>query len=85
MRTVSFLASICAGGCSIGGAPSFELFGAFFPAWLFCGATGVFGAVVAAVAFANGGLSKRLPYQLAVCTATGTITAVLVWLLAFGR
>ena len=27
--------------CSTAGAPSFELFGAFFPAWLFCGLIGL--------------------------------------------
>jgi hypothetical protein len=26
-----------------------------------------------------------LPYQLAVCTAIGVITAVMVWLVGFGR
>jgi hypothetical protein len=30
-----WLTSMALGGCSAGGAPSFDLFGAFFPAWLF--------------------------------------------------
>jgi hypothetical protein len=29
--TLLFLASICLGSCSMSGAPSFDLFGAFFP------------------------------------------------------
>jgi hypothetical protein len=79
------LACVCLGGCSANGAPSFELFGAFFPAWLLCGAIGIAGASIARVAFVSTGLSNVLPYQLAVCTAIGVITAVLIWLFGFGR
>ena len=79
------MAGVCLGGCSASGAPSFDLFGAFFPAWLLCGAIGIVGAGIARVAFVRSGLSNVLPYQLAVCTAIGVITAVLVWLVAFGR
>jgi hypothetical protein len=79
------LASVCLGGCSASGAPSFDLFGAFFPAWLLCGAIGIAGASIARFAFVSSGLSNVLPYQLAICTAIGVITAVLVWLVAFGR
>ncbi len=79
------LACVCLGGCSLSGAPSFDLFGAFFPAWLLCGVIGIAGAAIARVAFVGTGLSNALPYQLAVCTAIGVITAILVWLLAFGR
>jgi hypothetical protein len=72
-------------GCSEGSAPSFDLFGAFFPAWLFCGVIGVAGAVVARVVFVSTGLANALPYQLAVCTAVGVITSLLVWLVGFGH
>jgi len=71
-------------GCGAAGAPSFDLFGAFFPAWLLCGTVGIAGAVVARVVFVSTGLAHRLPYQLAVCTAIGVITALLVWLVGFG-
>src|SRR5580704_18980377 len=72
-------------GCSAGGAPSFDLFGAFFPAWLLCGTVGIAGAIVARVVFVSTGLAHTLPYQLAVCTAIGVITALLVWLIGFGH
>ena len=72
-------------GCSAGGAPSFDLFGAFFPAWLLCGVIGIAGAVVARVVFVSTGLAHTLPYQLAVCTAIGVITALVVWLAGFGH
>ena len=79
------LVSVCLGSCSASGAPSFDLFGAFFPAWLLCGVIGIVGAGIARVAFVSRGLSNVLPYQLAVCTAIGAITAILFWLVGFGR
>ena len=79
------LVCICLGGCSASGAPSFDLFGAFFPAWLLCGAIGIAGAAIARVVFVSSGFSNEVPYQLAVCTAIGVISAVLVWLIVFGR
>jgi YtcA family len=72
------------GGCSMG-APSFTLFGAFFPAWLLCGTLGIVGAGVARAAFVASGLSQVLPYQLFVCTAVGLIVALLIWLVGFGQ
>ena len=71
--------------CSPGGAPSFTLFGAFFPGWMVCGLMGIIGAIVARAAFAGTGLSNVLPYQLFVCTAIGVIVAILVWMVWFGR
>jgi hypothetical protein len=89
LRTRSRIALLCLasilGGCSASGAPSFDLFGAFFPAWLLCGVIGIAGAGLARVAFVSRGLANVLPYQLAVCTAIGVITAVMVWLVGFGR
>lgn len=79
------LVALALGGCSVGGAPSFPLFGAFFPAWLLCGAIGVVGAGIARVAFVNSGLSNTLSDQLAICTAIGVIAAVVAWLVWFGR
>jgi YtcA family len=72
-------------GCGSAGAPSYDLFGAFFPAWLLCGIVGIAGAVVARVVFVSTGLANTLPYQLAVCAAIGLITALLVWLVGFGH
>jgi hypothetical protein len=71
--------------CSSAGAPSFALFGAFFPAWLLCGLTGFVGAVAARAVFAGSGLSNVLPYQLFVCTAIGVIFAIVAWFVWFGR
>jgi tetrahydromethanopterin S-methyltransferase subunit C len=82
---VLLLTSGLVSGCSAVGAPSFELFGAFFPAWLFCGVIGVVGAAAARGVFVASGLSTRVPYQLFVCTAIGIVAACLAWQLVFGR
>jgi len=71
-------------GCAAAGAPSFTLFGAYFPAWLLCGLIGVVGAGVARAGFVATGLAMVLPYQLLVCTAAGVIAATVVWLIWFG-
>jgi len=77
-------AVLALGGCSTG-APSFVLFGAFFPAWMMCGTVGIIGAGIARAAFVASGLSNVLPYQLFVCSAVGVIVALFVWLIGFGQ
>jgi hypothetical protein len=71
-------------GCSRGAAPSFEIVGAYFPAWIFCALFGIVTAAGARAAFVATGLSSVLPYQLFVCTSVGVIFALLLWLVQFG-
>jgi hypothetical protein len=82
---VLFPALLSLSGCGAAGAPSYDLFGAFFPAWMFCAVIGIVGAALARVVFVGTGLAAILPYQLLVCTAVGTIMAIAAWYLAFGR
>ena len=70
-------------GCSIVGAPSFSLFGAFFPAWMFCALIGIVGAAGARVVLTTPRLNDAIPLQLAVCTAVGVIVALLTWMVFF--
>jgi hypothetical protein len=85
MRTfILLLTSGLVSGCSAAGAPSFALFGAFFPAWLFCGVLGLVSAGTARGVFVASGLSDLLPYQLFICTAIGVAAACLAWLFGFG-
>ena len=72
------------GGCGGGGAPSFVLFGAYFPGWMLCGVIGVAGAAIARATIVRAGLSNALPYPLFLCTALGTLVAVLAWRVCFG-
>jgi hypothetical protein len=77
------LLSLC--GCSEAGAPSFDIFGALFPAWLLCAVFGIFVAFGARIFFAARNLIDVLPFQLPVCTSLGAIFALLFWLICFGR
>ena len=73
------------GGCAAQGAPSFILFGAYFPAWMLCAVFEIAGGLAARIALLATGLSETLPFQLFVCVAIGLIVAVSAWLLWFGR
>jgi YtcA family len=73
------------GGCTPAGAPSFELFGAFFPAWMLCATIGIVAGILARAVFVATRLTDVLPYQLVVCTAIGAIFAISVSLLVFER
>ncbi|WP_028227139.1 hypothetical protein [Paraburkholderia ferrariae] len=72
-------------GCATRGAPSFALFGAYFPFWLLSSVTGIAGAVVAHRVFVATGWVRAVPYQLSVCTAIGVVVGVLVWLSGTGQ
>jgi len=65
------------------GAPSFELFGAFFPAWMLCALIGIIGAATARLVLTSPLFSVALPFQLAVCTASGVIVGLVVWTILF--
>jgi YtcA-like protein len=71
-------------GCSSHGAPTLSLFGAFFPAWMFCGLVGILAAIGARGIFVATGLSDILPFQLFVCASIGVCFALIVWSLGFG-
>ncbi len=70
-------------GCAQRGAPSFALFGAFFPAWMLLGGIGILAAIATRAALVATGLVEVLPLQLLVCVSAGLTVAVLVWLLWF--
>jgi hypothetical protein len=71
-------------GCSSAGAPSFELFGAFFPAWMLCALIGIIGAAGARLILTAPALNGTVPFQLAVCTAVAVTVALLAWAVLFG-
>jgi hypothetical protein len=58
-------------GCAAPEAPSFILFGAYFPAWMLCAVIGIVGGVLARTAMVATGLSETLPFQLFVCASIG--------------
>ena len=70
-------------GCSFAQAPSFELFGAFFPAWMMCAVIGIVGAAGSRVVLTTPTFIEAIPFQLAVCTAVGVIVGLLTWIVLF--
>ena len=85
MRPAPIAILVGLGGCAAQGAPSFILFGAYFPAWMLCAVIGIAGALAARIGMVTTGLSDTLPFQLFVCTSIGLIAAISAWLLWFGR
>lgn len=85
VRVAAGAASLALGGCDGAGAPSFVLFGAYFPAWMLCAFLGIAVAVAARVAMVATGLAQALPFQLFLCTALGLVAAIAAWLVGFGR
>jgi YtcA family len=78
------IALIALSGCSSHSAPSFVLFGAFFPAWMLCAIIGIFGAIASRGIFVAAGLDSVLPFQLFVCSSVGLVVAAVTWLTGFG-
>ena len=62
-------------GCGVRGAPSFILFGAYFPAWMFCALVGILGAIGVRVVVVAAELSDDPAFQLFVCVSAGLIIA----------
>ena len=77
------LISLTLNGCAQPGAPSFALFGAYFPAWMLCAFIGMLVSIGARALFVATGLSNALPFQLFVCVAIGVCVALLVWFFSF--
>lgn len=78
------LTLLATGGCSLRGAPSFPVAGAYFPDWMVCGLVGVATAVGLRVLFLLTGLDTMLSFRLFTYVALGVIAALSVWTLVFG-
>ena len=72
-------------GCSLRGAPSYEIAGAYFPLWLLSAVVGLVGATIAYRISVSTGLAQVIPAQLFVCVAIGLTIAVLFWLSGTGQ
>lgn len=72
-------------GCTLRGAPSYEIFGAYFPLWLLSAVLGFLGALIAHRIFVSTGWVQIVPFQLSVCLAVGLTVAVLFWLAGTGQ
>lgn len=80
---IIMLVAAMTSGCTLRGAPSFVLFGAFFPAWMLLAGIGILAAIGTRITLVTTGLAELLPLQLAVCVSTGLVVAIIAWLLWF--
>lgn len=71
-------------GCSLRGAPSFPIVGAYFPDWMLCGLIGIATAIGLRVLFLLTGLDAVLSFRLFTYVALGVVAALTVWTLVFG-
>jgi YtcA family len=79
------LTAFALSGYMVQGAPSFALFGAYFPAWMFCAALGILVAILARAVFVATGLAHVLPFQLFVCASIGLCAAVYAGMMWLGQ
>ena len=68
-----------------GGAASYNLFGAFFPAWLICAVIGLVACFVLRGAMVVIRLDDAIPLKLLVYTAVAVLVALSLWLMLFGE
>jgi len=68
-------------GCSR--APSFNILGSFFPAWLLCGVVGIILAVVTRLIFVRTDFEKELSPLILVYPCLALFYTFTTWLLFF--
>ncbi len=83
-RYVAVGAAACLlGGCSLKGAPSYSIFGAFFPAWLLCAGIGIAGSIGLRSLFIATGLEAEMPFRPLMYFALAAALTLSIWLLLF--
>jgi hypothetical protein len=83
-RTIGVLvaaATLLIAGCSR--APSFNLLGSFFPAWILCGVIGILLAVVVRLFFVRIKLEQQLKPLILVYPCLAAFFTFTLWLLFF--
>ena len=73
--------SICCSGCSR--APSVDVLGSFFPAWMLCIVVGIALAGVTRWFLVRYGVEKDIPYLVLFYPSVVVVIACLLWLTLF--
>ena len=81
MISVSSAAMLLIAGCSR--APSFNLLGSFFPAWILCGVIGILLAVAVRLLFVRLRLEQQLKPLILVYPCLAAFFTFTLWLLFF--
>ena len=77
----SAVAMLSATGCSR--APSFNILGSFFPAWILCGVLGILLAVVVRILFVRPNFEQELSPLILVYPCLAAFFTFSIWLLFF--
>ena len=70
-------------GCNY--APTMDLFGSYFPAWMLCAAIGIVAAVIIRQVLAVAGINDYVVAPLLTYAALAVSATLLTWLLWFGH
>jgi hypothetical protein len=81
IRVAAATATVLVAGCSR--APSFNLLGSFFPAWILCGAIGILLAVAVRLFFVRIKLEQQLTQLILVYPCLAAFFTFTLWLLFF--
>ena len=81
-RAVLSAGTLLLAGC--GRAPSFNILGSFFPAWLICMAAGVTFSAVVNWVFVRLKWDKNIPLGIVVYPGLAAFFAFTLWLIFFG-
>ena len=79
--TACSAATVLVAGCSR--APSFNLLGSFFPAWILCGVLGILLAVAVRLLFVRIKLEQQLTPLILVYSCLAAFFTFTLWLLFF--
>jgi YtcA family len=80
-KTWTVLATLMMSGC--GRAPSFDVLGSYFPAWLICIITGIAGASLVSLALTKVRVAYLIRWTIVVYPCLAASIAFTLWLLFF--
>lgn len=78
---MTILAAQCLSGC--GRAPTFDILGSFFPAWLLCMVAGIVFAVITNRILVRRNLDKEIVWSIVVYPCLALFFACVLWLIFF--
>jgi hypothetical protein len=80
-KTLPVAATVLMSGC--GRAPSFDILGSYFPAWLICILTGIAGASIISLALTKVHMAYLIRWTIVVYPCLAASIAFTLWLLFF--
>jgi hypothetical protein len=84
LGVVAFV-SLGLGGCALRGAPTYSIFGAFFPAWLLCAGLGIVASILLRTVLIAADFEEAVPLKLLVYVAFALGATLWLWLALFGE